>query len=72
MAFKQLLALACLVASSLAFVTPMTTLRAPATTSARSTASGTKQQPVVISRQAQLARPRGRKGGEGQRRDPRV
>ncbi|CAM9366927.1 unnamed protein product [Ectocarpus sp. 12 AP-2014] len=39
MAFKQLLALACLVASSLAFVTPMTTLRAPATTSARSTAS---------------------------------
>lgn len=45
MAFKLLLALACLVASSLAFVTPMTTLRAPATTSARSTASGTKRQP---------------------------
>lgn len=45
MAFKQFLvasaiALACLVANASAFVAPMTTARAPATTSARSTASG--------------------------------
>lgn len=45
MALKQIMVagaivLACLVANASAFVAPMTTARAPATTSARSTASG--------------------------------